>query len=50
MNGQELLCLPLNNILTKLKTSQTGLTSEEVKKRLEIYGSNEVAKKRKEQL
>jgi Mg2+-importing ATPase len=47
MNAQEILSLPVNELLTRLNTSTTGLSSQEAEKRLEIYGRNELAKKKK---
>jgi len=47
MSPQEILSSHLDDIFRKLNTSEIGLTSAEVKKRLEIYGYNEVAKKKK---
>ena len=46
---KELLSLPTNELLSRLNTSPNGLSSEEAEKRLEIYGRNEFAKKRKGQ-
>ncbi len=48
LSAQELLSLPAEEILTRLNTSITnGLRAEEAQKRLEIYGRNELAKKKK---
>ena len=47
MSTEEILSLPADELLSRLSTLSTGLTSEEAKKRLENFGSNEVAKKRK---
>ena len=44
---QELLSLPADDVLAQLKTSQSGLSSEEVQNRLATYGPNQLAKKRK---
>jgi Mg2+-importing ATPase len=41
------LSLPSDEVLSRLGSSATGLTTEEVAKRLETYGSNEVARKGK---
>jgi Mg2+-importing ATPase len=46
-DNQELLCLPVDEVLTRLKTSHSGLSSEEVQNRLATYGPNEFAKKQK---
>jgi magnesium-transporting ATPase (P-type) len=44
---EEILFLPTEEVFARLGTSQSGLTSEEAKKRLEIYGYNEFAKKKR---
>ncbi|WXG41441.1 MAG: magnesium-translocating P-type ATPase [Candidatus Freyarchaeum deiterrae] len=44
---EEQIELPINNLFANLKTSQSGLTSQEVEKRLELYGHNEIAKRKK---
>ena len=46
-DNHELLSLPAEDVLVKLKTSQSGLSSQEVQSRLAKYGPNELAKKRK---
>ena len=47
ITSQELLTLPIDEILSRLKTSKLGLNSQEAKRRLEIYGYNELAKGKK---
>jgi Mg2+-importing ATPase len=47
IDPKEILFLPTEEVLARLGTSQSGLTSEEAKKRLEIYGYNEFAKKKR---
>jgi Mg2+-importing ATPase len=47
LSAEEVLSLPTNELLSRLNTPQTGLNSEEAEKRLEIYGRNEFAKKKK---
>jgi P-type Mg2+ transporter len=47
LNADELLSLPTGELLSQLNTSTVGLSSEEAEKRLEIYGRNEFAKKKK---
>ncbi len=47
LSAEEVLSLPTNELLSRLNTSQTGLNSQEAEKRLEIYGRNEFAKKKK---
>jgi Mg2+-importing ATPase len=46
MSTDEYLSLPSNELLSRLGISLDGLTGEEAERRLEIYGSNEVAKKK----
>ena len=46
ISTDEYLSLPSNELLSRLGTSLDGLTGEEAERRLEIYGSNEVAKKK----
>jgi len=43
---KKLLSIPLEELYKKLETSENGLSEEEAKRRLEIYGFNEVKKKR----
>jgi Mg2+-importing ATPase len=45
--GGDELVLDIGEFLARLNTSVSGLTSQEVQKRLEIYGHNELAKKKK---
>ncbi|MEM2902310.1 MAG: magnesium-translocating P-type ATPase [Candidatus Bathyarchaeia archaeon] len=44
---EELLSLPIEDLLVRLNTSISGLSSEEVEERLRIYGYNELAKRKK---
>lgn len=44
---EELLDLPIDELFSHLNTSQSGLTSEEAERRLELYGYNEIAKRKK---
>ncbi|MGO8805988.1 MAG: magnesium-translocating P-type ATPase [Candidatus Bathyarchaeia archaeon] len=46
-DNQEFLSLPADDVLAKLKTSQSGLSSQEVQSRLATYGPNELAEKQK---
>ncbi|MGD0203232.1 MAG: magnesium-translocating P-type ATPase [Candidatus Bathyarchaeia archaeon] len=46
-DNQELLTLPADQVLAQLKTSQSGLSSQEVQSRLATYGPNELAEKQK---
>jgi len=46
-NAGEMLTLSTDEFLTKIETSTTGLSSEEAAKRLETYGTNEVARGKK---
>ena len=45
--NQEILSLPIEEVLTRLGTSQLGLSSQEVSSRLGRYGPNELAQKTK---
>jgi Mg2+-importing ATPase len=47
ISAEELLVLPINELLVRLGSSFSGLNSEEVENRLEIYGHNELARKKK---
>jgi Mg2+-importing ATPase len=47
LSQEELLSLPIEELLPTLETSQSGLSSEEATKRLEVYGRNELARKKK---
>src|SRR5665647_931772 len=47
LSAEDILSLPANELLARLNTSTAGLSSQEAKKRLEIYGPNELAKKKK---
>jgi Mg2+-importing ATPase len=47
ISTEEIMCLTVDELFSKLKTSQEGLTSREVKKRIKIYGRNEIAKRKK---
>ncbi|MCS7109634.1 MAG: HAD-IC family P-type ATPase, partial [Candidatus Micrarchaeota archaeon] len=44
---EDLLTLPVEELFTLLQTSLNGLSSEEAKRRLEIFGYNELVKKKK---
>jgi Mg2+-importing ATPase len=44
---EELLSMPIGELLGYLGTSESGLNSEEVQKRLELYGFNELAERKK---
>jgi Mg2+-importing ATPase len=47
LSAGEYLSLPVNELLARLETSSAGLDSQEAEKRLEIYGHNELARKKK---
>ena len=47
MSTGEILSLSSGDFMTRLGTSTSGLTTEEAENRLETYGSNEVARKKK---
>lgn len=44
---EEILTLPVEKLLLRLKSSLNGLTSEEVKRRLELFGYNEIPTRKK---
>jgi magnesium-transporting ATPase (P-type) len=44
---EEILRSPIDNLFTRLETSPSGLSSEEATNRLDIYGANELARKKK---
>ena len=44
---EEVLTLPADELLSRLGTSLKGLSSEEAERRLNIYGTNELARKTK---
>ncbi len=46
-SAEESLSLPIDELLSRLGSSLSGLSSEEAEKRLEIYGYNELARKKK---
>lgn len=43
---EELAYLPVEELLARLESSQSGLTSQEAENRLKIYGHNELAKRK----
>jgi len=47
ISTEEILSLPSGELLNRLGTSVAGLTSEDAEKRLDAYGSNEIAKKKR---
>jgi Mg2+-importing ATPase len=47
MSAEELLSRPIDELMANLRTSSAGLSSEEAARRLEVYGRNELAKKKK---
>ena len=47
LSAEELLSLSANELLARMNTSTTGLSSDEAEERLEVYGRNELAKKKK---
>ena len=47
ISADELLSKPIDELIARLGTSKSGLSSEEAAKRLEVYGRNELAKKKK---
>ncbi|MCW4006305.1 MAG: magnesium-translocating P-type ATPase [Candidatus Bathyarchaeota archaeon] len=47
LRAEELLNLPMPQLLNRLETSPEGLSSEQASDRLEIYGPNELARRKK---
>ncbi len=47
LNTEEILGLASHELLSRLNTSTTGLSSQEAERRLEVYGYNELARKKK---
>jgi Mg2+-importing ATPase len=47
LSSEELLSLPTNELLSRLNTSSVGLSAQEAENRLEVYGRNEFARKKK---
>ncbi|MGC9059606.1 MAG: cation-transporting P-type ATPase, partial [Candidatus Aenigmatarchaeota archaeon] len=41
MNSENLLSIPIEEVYKTLQTSENGLSEEDAKRRLEIYGYNE---------
>ena len=50
VDTQEILSLSSDQVLNRLSTSANGLTAEEAQKRLDIYGYNDVVKRKKKSL
>ena len=46
-NLEEILGLPVEEVLARLDTSQSGLTSEEARSRLQTYGYNQLPEKKR---
>ena len=47
VTSEELVTLPIEEILNRLNTTQQGLSSEQATERLETYGRNELAREHK---
>lgn len=47
MSSEELLALPIDELFARLRTSRSGLSSEEAENRLKIRGPNEFAKRKR---
>ena len=47
VTSEEILTLPTDELLSRLGTSTQGLSSQEAEQNLNIYGTNELARKRK---
>ncbi|MDW8022702.1 MAG: magnesium-translocating P-type ATPase, partial [Nitrososphaerota archaeon] len=46
-SADEVLTLPFEELLSRLKSSMDGLSSEEVKRRIEVFGYNELVRRKK---
>jgi len=46
-SAEEVLTLPVEELLSRLKSSLNGLSSEEAKRRLELFGYNELVKRKR---
>ncbi|MGA2768525.1 MAG: magnesium-translocating P-type ATPase [Candidatus Bathyarchaeia archaeon] len=44
---EDILCVPIDDVLARLKTSRSGLASDQALESLKTYGYNEVAKKKR---
>lgn len=44
---KEVLTLPVEELLSRMKSSLDGLSSEEAERRLEFFGFNEVVRKKR---
>jgi Mg2+-importing ATPase len=47
LSSEELLTLPIEELMSKLNASQMGLSSETAEERLELFGPNELARRKK---
>ncbi|MEM2106143.1 MAG: cation-transporting P-type ATPase, partial [Candidatus Bathyarchaeia archaeon] len=47
LGAEEVLTLPVEELLSRLKTSPDGLSSEEAGRRLEVFGYNELVRKKR---
>ncbi len=47
LTSEEILCSPISDLLHLLATTENGLTSDEANVRIERYGRNEIAKKKR---
>ncbi len=47
VTAEEILTAPADELMSRLDTSPQGLSSQEAEKRLSIYGTNELARKKK---
>jgi Mg2+-importing ATPase len=47
VSTEEILSLPVGDVLVRLNTSQAGLSSQEVENRLQVFGRNELAKRKR---
>jgi Mg2+-importing ATPase len=47
LSSEELLSLPVEELISRLNTAQSGLSSQRAEERLELFGPNELAKRKK---
>ena len=47
LSSEDMLSLPIDEVLGRLNATRQGLSTEEAEKRLEIYGPNEFARTKK---
>ena len=47
LSAEELLSLPVDELMRRLETSPSGFSAEQAERRLEVYGRNEIARRKK---